>query len=76
VIPVTSNQADPGLGKGAVPGNISEWTGDTAFLRRAILLRGVYKSTIQAADSARNTTTCTTTVSAPTYREWHPQLAG
>lgn len=73
LVSVTSNQADSGLGRGDLPGDIRGWTIGTDDRRgrlRAERFGGarVYTLTYRAEDQAGNTASCRTTVTVPRRR--------
>jgi hypothetical protein len=72
LVAVTSNEADSGLGRGDVPGDVQDWatgTADTAGrirAERADTGHGrVYTLTYAGADLAGNTARCSTSVTVP-----------
>jgi parallel beta-helix repeat protein len=73
LVSVTSNQADRGLGRGDLPGDIRGWTAGGDDRRGQLRAERfgstrVYTLTYRAKDAAGNTARCRTTVTVPRWR--------
>jgi hypothetical protein len=73
LVSVTSSQADSGLGRGDLPGDIRGWTVGTDDRRGRLRAERfgsarVYTLTYRAEDAADNTARCRATVTVPMRR--------